>query len=241
MLAIEQAYLVALGLLGGTVLGLVVARLVVPHIVLSVQAAQPYPPADLVVQWPVVLGVLAAVAAVLGLVLAPVVRTLRRRDPGAGLRVGRTDEGHRGPARPRAVGAARRAGRADVRVRAARHRRPVPHDRRIRPRRGRRGRPGRRHPGAGEAGGSTAFAAVPSEAALGANAISWQQRLPRSLSDVSGEPESSVTSSVNTVEGTFRRPRLLYLGWDPGAWRRIRLVKARRRTTGRGRRAATWR
>ncbi|MCQ0005855.1 ABC transporter permease [Actinomadura madurae] len=88
MLAIEQAYLVALGLLGGTVLGLVVARLVVPHIVLSVQAAQPYPPADLVVQWPVVLGVLAAVAAVLGLVLAPVVRTLRRRDPGAGLRVG---------------------------------------------------------------------------------------------------------------------------------------------------------
>jgi hypothetical protein len=88
MLAIEQAYLVVLGLLGGTVLGLVVARLVVPHVVLGVQAAQPYPPADLVVQWPVVLAVLAGVAAVLGLVLAPVVRTLRRRDPGAGLRVG---------------------------------------------------------------------------------------------------------------------------------------------------------
>ncbi|WP_433466917.1 FtsX-like permease family protein [Spirillospora sp. CA-128828] len=88
MLAIEQAYLVALGLLGGTVLGLVVARLVVPHIVLSVQAAQPYPPAELVVQWPVVLAVLGAVAAVLGLVLAPVIRTLRRRNLGAGLRVG---------------------------------------------------------------------------------------------------------------------------------------------------------
>lgn len=88
MLAIEQAYLVGLGLLGGTVLGLVVARLVVPHVVLSVQAAEPYPPAGLVVQWPVVLAVLGGVAAVLGLVLAPVVRTLRRRNVGAGLRVG---------------------------------------------------------------------------------------------------------------------------------------------------------
>ncbi|MEV4005660.1 FtsX-like permease family protein [Actinomadura sp. NPDC049753] len=88
MLATEQAYLVGLGLLGGTVLGLVVARLVVPHVVLSVQAAEPYPPADLVVQWPVVLAVLGGVAAVLGLVLAPVIRTLRRRNLGAGLRVG---------------------------------------------------------------------------------------------------------------------------------------------------------
>ncbi|NVI89727.1 FtsX-like permease family protein [Actinomadura sp. BRA 177] len=88
MLAIEQAYLVALGLLGGTVLGLVVARLVVPHVVLSVQAAQPYPPAELVVQWPVVLAMLAGVAAVLGLVLPPVMRVLRRRNLGAGLRVG---------------------------------------------------------------------------------------------------------------------------------------------------------
>ncbi|NEA22744.1 hypothetical protein G3I70_09585, partial [Actinomadura bangladeshensis] len=53
-----------------------------------VQSAQPYPPAELVVQWPVVLGVLAGVAAVLGLVLPPVIRVLRRRNPGAGLRVG---------------------------------------------------------------------------------------------------------------------------------------------------------
>ncbi|MFF4237954.1 FtsX-like permease family protein [Actinomadura geliboluensis] len=88
MLAIEQAYLVALGLLGGTVLGLVVARLVVPHIVLGVQAAEPYPPAELVVQWPILLAMLAGVAAVLGLVLPPVIRMLRRRDLGAGLRVG---------------------------------------------------------------------------------------------------------------------------------------------------------
>lgn len=88
VLAVEQAYLVALGLLGGTVLGLVVARLVVPHVVLSVQAAPPYPPADLVVQWPVVLAVLAGVAAVLALVLAAVIRLLGRRELGAGLRVG---------------------------------------------------------------------------------------------------------------------------------------------------------
>ncbi|TDB88985.1 FtsX-like permease family protein [Actinomadura sp. 7K534] len=88
MFAIEQAYLVVLGLLGGTVLGLVVARLVVPHVVLSVQAAEPYPPAELVVRWPVVLGMLAGVALVLGLVLPAVVRTLRRRNLGAGLRAG---------------------------------------------------------------------------------------------------------------------------------------------------------
>ncbi|NKZ06527.1 ABC transporter permease [Actinomadura latina] len=88
MLAIEQAYLVALGLLGGTFLGLVVARLVVPHVVLSVQAAAPYPPAELVVRWPVVLAMLAGVAAVLGLVLPPVMRVLRRRNLGAGLRAG---------------------------------------------------------------------------------------------------------------------------------------------------------
>ncbi|GAA4225429.1 ABC transporter permease [Actinomadura meridiana] len=88
MLGIEQAYLAALGLLGGTVLGLAVARLVVPHVVLTVQAADPYPPATLVVQWPLVLAVLAGAAAVLALVLVPVIRVLRRRDVGAGLRVG---------------------------------------------------------------------------------------------------------------------------------------------------------
>ncbi|WP_242900674.1 ABC transporter permease [Actinomadura terrae] len=88
MLAVEQAFLVAVGLAGGLVLGLVVARLVIPHIVLSVQAAPPYPPAELIVQWPVVLAMLAGVAAVFGLVLPLVIRMLRRRDPGAGLRAG---------------------------------------------------------------------------------------------------------------------------------------------------------
>lgn len=88
VIAIEQAYLVTIGLLGGTLLGLVVARLVVPHVVLSVQAAEPYPPAELIVHWPVVLGMVAGVAAVLGLVLPPVIRMLRRKNLGAGLRVG---------------------------------------------------------------------------------------------------------------------------------------------------------
>ncbi|WP_131743453.1 FtsX-like permease family protein, partial [Actinomadura roseirufa] len=88
MLAVEQAFLVGLGLLGGLVLGLVVGRLVIPHIVLGVQAAPPYPPADLIVQWPVLLALLAGVGAALGLVLPVVLRVLRRRGLGAGLRAG---------------------------------------------------------------------------------------------------------------------------------------------------------
>ncbi|WP_173096549.1 ABC transporter permease [Actinomadura verrucosospora] len=88
MLAVEQAFLVVLGLAGGTALGLVVARLVVPHLVVGVQATKPYPPAVLIVQWPLVAAMLAGTAAVLGLVLPPVIRVLRRRNVGAGLRAG---------------------------------------------------------------------------------------------------------------------------------------------------------
>ncbi|MEO3829584.1 FtsX-like permease family protein [Actinomadura sp. B10D3] len=88
MLAIEQAYLVALGLLGGTVLGLVVARLAVPHIVLGVRAARPYPPVVTAFPWPVLLAMIAGVAAVLGLVLPPAAGALRRRDAAGGLRAG---------------------------------------------------------------------------------------------------------------------------------------------------------
>ncbi|MEU9023595.1 ABC transporter permease [Actinomadura sp. NPDC048394] len=88
MLAVEQAFLVVLGLAGGTALGLLVARLVVPHLVVGVQATEPYPPAVLIVQWPLVAAMLAGTAAVLGLVLPPVIRVLRRRNVGAGLRAG---------------------------------------------------------------------------------------------------------------------------------------------------------
>ncbi|MEU9872188.1 CRISPR-associated protein Cas5 [Actinomadura sp. NPDC048021] len=79
----------------------------------------------------------------------------------------------------------------------------------------------------GEAGGSAAFAAVPGDAALNSHALAWRDRLPRSLAGVVGEPESSVTSPGDRVEGDFRRPRILYLGWEPGAWRRVRLVSGR--------------
>ncbi|WP_026415316.1 ABC transporter permease [Actinomadura oligospora] len=88
MLAVEQAILVGLGLVGGLVLGLVVAKLVVPHIVLTVQAAPPYPPAALSVPWLAVLGLAAGVAVMLGLVLMVVIRVLRKRGLGGDLRAG---------------------------------------------------------------------------------------------------------------------------------------------------------
>ncbi|MGI5204331.1 CRISPR-associated protein Cas5 [Spirillospora sp. CA-108201] len=76
----------------------------------------------------------------------------------------------------------------------------------------------------GTAGGPAAFAAVPGDAALNGNALTWRELMPRSLSEVTGEPEASVTSPAARVAGTFSRPRFLYLGWEPGAWRRIRVV-----------------
>lgn len=88
MLAVEQAILVGLGLGGGLALGLGVARLVVPHIVLTVQAAPPYPPASLVVPWLAVLGLVVGVAVMLGLVLMAVIRALGRRGLGGDLRAG---------------------------------------------------------------------------------------------------------------------------------------------------------
>ncbi|CND81483.1 FtsX-like permease family [Mycobacterium tuberculosis] len=88
MLAVEQAYLVALGLVGGLVIGLVVARLAVPHIVLGVRAARPYPPVAAVFPWPVLLAGIAGIAAVLALVLRLMIGALRRRNLATDLRVG---------------------------------------------------------------------------------------------------------------------------------------------------------
>ncbi|GAA1581552.1 ABC transporter permease [Actinomadura kijaniata] len=91
MLAIEQAFLVALGLLGGLGLGLLVAWLVVGETVQSVRAAQAvpaFPAAEPAVPWPPVLGMAAGIAAVLALVLAVLLRTLRRRGLGGDLRAG---------------------------------------------------------------------------------------------------------------------------------------------------------
>ncbi|RFU42101.1 ABC transporter permease, partial [Actinomadura logoneensis] len=88
MLAVEQAILVGLGLVGGLVLGLAVAKLVVPHIVLTVQAAPPYPPVRLIVPWLAVLALALGVAAMLGAVLLAVIQVLRRRGLGGDLRAG---------------------------------------------------------------------------------------------------------------------------------------------------------
>ncbi len=76
----------------------------------------------------------------------------------------------------------------------------------------------------GKAAGSTAWSAVPSQAAMEANSVTWQQMLPRSLAKVADEPEASAMSARLRVPGRFSAPRLLYLGWDLGAWSRIRVV-----------------
>ncbi|MFB4311297.1 ABC transporter permease [Actinomadura sp. GTD37] len=76
----------------------------------------------------------------------------------------------------------------------------------------------------GKAKGGAAWTVVPSEASLGANSVTWQQMLPSSLAGVAGEPEPSVTSERIDVIGHFLEPRRLYLGWDPGTWRRARVV-----------------
>jgi ABC-type antimicrobial peptide transport system permease subunit len=88
LVAVEQAFLVGMGLAGGLLLGIVVARLVVPHVVLTVSATAPYPPAQVILRWPVVLAMLAAIVVLLTAVLLLLVRSLRRGGPGQTLRLG---------------------------------------------------------------------------------------------------------------------------------------------------------
>ena len=76
----------------------------------------------------------------------------------------------------------------------------------------------------GKAAGSAAWSAVPSRAAMEGNSVTWQQLLPRSLAAVAGEPEASAITAKLPVPGTFDAPRLLYLGWELGAWNRLRIV-----------------
>jgi hypothetical protein len=83
LVAVEQAFLVGLGLAGGLLLGVVVAHLVVPHVVLTVSATAPYPPVHVIARWPVVLAMLTAIVAVLTGVLLLLVRSLRRGAPAA--------------------------------------------------------------------------------------------------------------------------------------------------------------
>ncbi|HEY0541496.1 MAG TPA: ABC transporter permease [Actinoallomurus sp.] len=88
LVAVEQAFLVGMGLAGGLVLGVVVAHLVVPHVVLTVSAAAPYPPAHVIVEWPVILALLAVIVVLLTALLLLLVRSLRRGGPGQSMRLG---------------------------------------------------------------------------------------------------------------------------------------------------------
>jgi ABC-type antimicrobial peptide transport system permease subunit len=88
LVAVEQAFLVGMGLAGGLVLGVVVAHLVVPHVVLTVSATAPYPPAHVIVQWPVILALLAVIVVLLAALLLLLVRSLRRGGPGQSMRLG---------------------------------------------------------------------------------------------------------------------------------------------------------
>ncbi|MCU0265421.1 MAG: FtsX-like permease family protein [Actinomycetia bacterium] len=84
----EQLALVLLGVLAGLGLGLVVARLVVPLVVLTPQAGRPLPEPLLAVPWPAVVGLCAAVVATLAGVALVVAARVRRASAAATLRLG---------------------------------------------------------------------------------------------------------------------------------------------------------
>ncbi|MFD0479180.1 FtsX-like permease family protein [Nonomuraea thailandensis] len=84
MLAVEQAFVVGLSLAAGTGLAVVVGVLVVPHIVLTGQAAAVTPGVVLDIPWAVTGLMLALVAALLFAIVAGLARNVRRQ--GHGLR-----------------------------------------------------------------------------------------------------------------------------------------------------------
>ncbi|GAA3139521.1 ABC transporter permease [Nonomuraea salmonea] len=77
MLAMEQAFVVGLSLLAGTGLAIVVGELVVPHIVLTGQAAAVTPGVLLDIPWAATALMLVLVTAVLFAILAGLARTVR--------------------------------------------------------------------------------------------------------------------------------------------------------------------
>lgn len=81
LVAVEQAFLVGLGLTGGLLLGIVLARLVVPHVVLTAAATAPYPPVHVILRWPAIVSMLGAIVVLLGVVLLLFARSLRRGRP----------------------------------------------------------------------------------------------------------------------------------------------------------------
>ena len=79
MLAMEQAFVVGLSLLAGTGLAVVVGMLVVPHIVLTGQAAAVTPAVVLDIPWGATAAMLALVTAVLFAIVAGLARTVRKQ------------------------------------------------------------------------------------------------------------------------------------------------------------------
>jgi hypothetical protein len=88
LLAIEQAFLVGLGCVVGIVLGVLVARLVVPLLSLTAEATRAVPPVVLDVPWLAVLGLAAALALVLAAVVAGLATVVRRLAVAPTLRLG---------------------------------------------------------------------------------------------------------------------------------------------------------
>ncbi|GAA3092983.1 FtsX-like permease family protein [Streptosporangium carneum] len=88
LLAVEQAFLIGLSLAAGTAVAVVVASLVVPHIVLTGQAAAVTPRVLLEIPWAATLALLAAVAVLLFAIVAALARVLRRQGMGRALRIG---------------------------------------------------------------------------------------------------------------------------------------------------------
>jgi ABC-type lipoprotein release transport system permease subunit len=88
LLAVEQTFLIGLSLVGGTLLAVGVAILVVPHIVLTGQAVAVTPSVVLDIPWPATFALLVAVSAVLFSIVAGLARSLRRQGLGRALRIG---------------------------------------------------------------------------------------------------------------------------------------------------------
>ncbi|MFI6294347.1 FtsX-like permease family protein [Nonomuraea sp. NPDC050790] len=88
LLAIEQTFVIGLSLAAGTGLAVAVGYLVVPHIVLTGQAAAVTPDVRLDIPWPATAAMLVAVAAVLFAIVAGLARSMRRQGLGQVLRIG---------------------------------------------------------------------------------------------------------------------------------------------------------
>ncbi|HET7037209.1 MAG TPA: FtsX-like permease family protein, partial [Thermomicrobiaceae bacterium] len=87
-LTLESGLLIAISLVGGTILGFLLAQLILPLLSLNQQAARAMPPATVVVPWLQVAIIEASTLVVLALVVAVLALALRRLGLGGSLRLG---------------------------------------------------------------------------------------------------------------------------------------------------------